>query len=137
MQSFVSFGDTVYIQNPNNIILFTNGFYDDKIFAGASANIVRSEFKAGHFVLLPPLLCNIEDRNLVSKLFEQLQVLNATEKIVPSLKPQGQLIEVDTPEPSLVDFGGKKDGEQGEEEADADQPEDAALLPSKDKSKKT
>ena len=136
MQSFVSFGDTVYIQNPNNIILFTNGFYDDKIFAGASANIVRSEFKAGHFVLLPPLLCNIEDRNLVSKLFEQLQVLNATEKIVPSLKPQGQLIEVDTPEPSLVDFGGKKDGEQGEEEADADQPEDAALLPSKDKSKK-
>lgn len=79
MQTSISYGDVLYIQynhsTISNMLLYANGFYDDLIYAGKSEDFSESSFNAGHFIIVPNLLCNTEERAFLSSLTEQLEVL--------------------------------------------------------------
>lgn len=76
--TLVSYGDIVYLQfyqnAYSNLLLFSNGFSDDLIYAGKSESANFTPFKSAHFVILPNLLCNTQEKELIGNLKDILMI---------------------------------------------------------------
>lgn len=86
MQSKINYGDTIYIQcsgqAPNNLVLYSLGFFDEDVYAGLVENSFDTSFRSAHFVVLPSFLSNNEAKAFVRALTEELHLQQ--EKVQPS-----------------------------------------------------